>query len=70
MSNVNSAADETISRRPWANRSGTHEVSGAIYRQMSGGARGGGGLDVASRPLDRTRARGISWEEIFSFLQK
>jgi len=35
MRDVNSAADETISRRPRANRSGTHGVSGAMYRQAS-----------------------------------
>jgi len=32
---VNSAADGTISRRLRANRSGTHGVCGAMYRQMS-----------------------------------
>jgi len=32
---VNSAADETISRRSRANRGGTRGVSGAMYRQMS-----------------------------------
>jgi len=70
MSDVNSAADETISRRPRASRSGTHEVSGAMYRQMSGGAHGGGGLDVAALPLDRTRARGIFGKKLFPFSKK
>jgi len=35
MRDVNSAADEIISRWSRANRSGTHGVSGAMYRQMS-----------------------------------
>jgi len=31
MRDVNSAADETISYQPRANRNGTHGVSGAMY---------------------------------------
>jgi len=54
MRDVNSAANKTISRRPRANRSGTHGVGGAMYRQMSAGARGDGALQhaVANLPRD------------------